>query len=142
MKFKNIITILLCLTSCNLDESVNKNHIYIPSKNNNKSMSNLPNIKFSNLSLNFGNIEKGRIISRYITFKNDGSRDLVISNVKSSCGCTVAQWPKNPIGPNQTDSLLIDLNTSSLNGKVMQTVTIISNSSPNTKVITINAQIN
>jgi len=93
-------------------------------------------------NLNFGTIEKGEIISRYITFKNDGKRDLVISNVKSSCGCTIADWPKNPIAPNHSDSILLVLNTSSLNGKIMKTVTIISNSKPNTKVITINAQIN
>ena len=142
MKFENIIILLLCFFSCNLNESANKNHIYIPSKNNNRSNVEQPNIKFSNLDLNFGTVEKGQIISSYITFKNDGKRDLVISNVKSSCGCTIANWPKNPIAPNNSDSLLLELNTSSLNGKIMKTVTIISNSKPNTKVITINAQIN
>ena len=99
-------------------------------------------MKFSKLDFNFGIVNKGQIISRYITFKNDGKRDLVISNVKSSCGCTIANWPKNPIAPNSSDSLLLELNTGSLNGKIMKTVTIISNSKPNTKVITINAQIN
>ena len=133
---------MLCFLSCNLNESTNKNHIYNPSKNTNKSNLELPNIKFSKLNLNFGTIEKGEVISRYITFKNDGKRDLVISNVKSSCGCTVADWPKNPIAPNHSDSLLLELSSSSLNGKIMKTVTIISNSKPNTKVITINAQIN
>ena len=142
MKFENIIILLLCFFSCNLNESANKNHIYIPSKNNNKSNFERPNIKFSKLNFNFGTIEKGEIISRYITFKNDGKRDLVISNVKSSCGCTIADWSKNPIAPNHSDSILLVLNTSSLNGKIMKTVTLTSNSKPNTKVITINAQIN
>ena len=142
MKFGKIIILLLYFLSCNLNESTNKNHIYNPSKNNKKSNLGLPNIKFSKLNFNFGTIEKGDVISKYITFKNDGKRDLVISNVKSSCGCTVADWPKNPIAPNHSDSLLLELNSSSLNGKIMKTVTIISNSKPNTKVITINAQIN
>jgi len=142
VKFEKIIILLLCFSSCNLNESTNKNHIYNPSKNTNKSNLELPNIKFSKLNFNFGTIEKGEVISRYISFKNDGKRDLVISNVKSSCGCTVADWPKNPIAPNHSDSLLLELNSSSLNGKIMKTVTIISNSKPNTKVITINAQIN
>ena len=142
MKFGNIIILLLCFLSCNLNESANKNHIYIPSKNNNIPNFERPNIKFSKLNFNFGTIDKGEIISRYITFKNDGKRNLVISNVKSSCGCTITDWPKNPIEPNHSDSLYLVLNTSSLNGKIMKTVTIISNSKPNTKVITINAQIN
>ncbi|MDC3230111.1 DUF1573 domain-containing protein [Bacteroidota bacterium] len=142
MKFIDIIILLLCFFSCNLNETANKNHIYIPSKNNNKSNFERANIKFSKLNFNFGIVNKDQVISRYITFKNDGKRDLVISNVKSSCGCTIANWPKNPIAPNNSDSLLLELNTSSLNGKIMKTVTIISNSKPNTKVITINAQIN
>lgn len=141
MKFRSAIIFFLYFLSCNLNESANKNHIYIPSKNNNSSNFDQPNIKFSKLDFNFGIVNKGQVISRYITFKNDGKRDLVISNVKSSCGCTIANWPKNPIAPNNSDSLLLELNTSSLNGKIMKTVTIISNSNPNTKVITINAQI-
>ena len=142
MKFGIIIFLLLCFLSCNLNESANKNHIYIPSKNNNKSNFERPNIKFSKLNFNFGTIDKGEIISKYITFKNDGKKDLVISNVKSSCGCTIADWPKNPISPNHSDSLLLVLNSSSLNGIIKKTITVISNSKPNTKVITINAQIN
>jgi len=142
VKFGKIIILLLCFLSCNLNESTNKNHIYNPTKNTKKSNLGLPNIKFSKLNFNFGTIEKGDVISKYITFKNDGKRDLVISNVKSSCGCTVADWPKNPIAPNHSDSLLLELSSISLNGKIMKTVTIISNSKPNTKVITINAQIN
>ena len=142
MKFGIIIFLLVCFLSCNLNESANKNHIYIPSKNNNKSNFERPNIKFSKLNFNFGTIDKGEIISKYITFKNDGKKDLVISNVKSSCGCTIADWPKNPISPNHSDSLLLVLNSSSLNGIIMKTITVISNSKPNTKVITINAQIN
>ena len=142
MKFGKIIILLLCFLSCNLNESTNKNHIYNPTKNTKKSNLGLPNIKFSKLNFNFGTIEKGDVISKYITFKNDGKRDLVISNVKSSCGCTVADWPKNPIAPNQSDSLLLELSSISLNGKIMKTVTIVSNSKPNTKIITINAQIN
>ena len=142
MKFRSAIIFFLYFLSCNLNESANKNHIYIPSKNNNSSNFDQPNIKFSKLDFNFGIVNKGQVITRYITFKNDGKRDLVISNVKSSCGCTIANWPRNPIAPNNSDSLLLELNTSLLNGKIMKTVTIISNSKPNTKVITINAQIN
>ena len=68
MKFGKIIILLLCFLSCNLNESTNKNHIYNPSKNTNKSNLELPNIKFSKLNLNFGTIEKGEVISRYVTF--------------------------------------------------------------------------
>ena len=36
------------------------------------------------------------------TIKNDGDKPLVISNVTTSCGCTVADWTKTPIAPGAT----------------------------------------
>ena len=69
-------------------------------------------------------------------------KERFIANVKINCGCTVADFFKIPQRPNHSDSLLLELSSSSLNGKIMKTVTIISNSKPNTKVLTINAQIN
>ena len=36
------------------------------------------------------------------TVKNDGNKPLVISNVTTSCGCTVADWTKEPIAPGAT----------------------------------------
>ena len=36
------------------------------------------------------------------TVKNDGDKPLVISNVTTSCGCTVADWTKEPIAPGAT----------------------------------------
>lgn len=144
MKFKKNIVLffLFVLISCNNKESLNKNHIHIPIKGSNDSDSMKANIKFFKTDLDFGILKKGEIVSKYITFKNDGNRDLIISNVKSSCGCTITNWPQNPIPPNSHDTIYFQLNTESLNGKILKTVTIISNSLPNTKVIKINAQIN
>ena len=36
------------------------------------------------------------------TVKNDGNKPLVISNVTTSCGCTIADWTKTPIAPGET----------------------------------------
>ncbi len=140
MNFKSIVILFIILGSCNPNNS-SKNYIYIPEQINKQNTIDFPKIKFSKLNYDFGILKKGDVISNYIIFKNDGKKDLIISNVKSSCGCTVAEWPKNPIPSNQYDSLLFKLNTSSLNGKISKNITIITNSKPNTKVITINAQI-
>ena len=39
------------------------------------------------------------------TIKNDGDKPLVISNVTTSCGCTVADWTKTPIAPGATGTV-------------------------------------
>ena len=131
--------LVLFIICCNYKVSEKKEHIYMPSVT--KSEIRVPNIKFDNLNHNLGTLKKGETISKYIKFRNKGGTDLIISNVKSSCGCTVANWPKNPIPKNQKDSILLQINTSSLTGKVRKSITIITNSIPNTKVITINAKV-
>lgn len=138
MKKVSLFLVLLNLC-CNYEVSEKKDHIYMPSVT--KIENRVPNIKFDNLNHDLGILKKGETISKYIKFRNNGYSDLIISNVKSSCGCTVTNWPKNPIPKNQKDSLLLQINTSSLSGKVRKTITIITNSIPNTKVITINAKV-
>ena len=140
MNLRSILLLLVILGSCNQNNS-SKNYMYVPNQINKQNKKDYPKIKFSKLNYDFGILKKGDVISDYIIFKNDGEKDLIISNVKSSCGCTVAEWPKNPISANQYDSLFFKLNTSLLNGKISKNITIITNSIPNTKVITINAQI-
>lgn len=39
------------------------------------------------------------------TIKNDGDKPLVISNVTTSCGCTMADWTKTPIAPGATGTV-------------------------------------
>lgn len=56
-----------------------------------------PDIKFEKMVHDYGTIQKGSDGSCEFVFKNTGKEPLVLSNVKSSCGCTVPTWPKEPI---------------------------------------------
>lgn len=48
---------------------------------------------------NFGKIEMGVPVTHTFKFTNKGKDDLVISRIITSCGCTTAKWPKQPIPP-------------------------------------------
>ena len=45
-------------------------------------------------------------------FKNTGNAPLIISNAKGSCGCTVPEWPKDPIAPGATATISVEYKTS------------------------------
>src|SRR5690349_24340577 len=47
----------------------------------------------------FGKIKVGHPVTQEFTFINKGDAELVISSVKASCGCTVAEYSKDPIAP-------------------------------------------
>lgn len=70
-------------------------------------------------------------------FKNTGNAPLIISNAKGSCGCTVPEWPKEPIAPGATSSIKVKYDTKRP-GPINKSVTITSNAvNEPTKVIRI-----
>ena len=62
-------------------------------------------------------------------FTNTGSDTLVICNVKTSCGCLVAQWPKKPILPGARDSIKAIYSTLMRPGPFTKSITVKSNDS-------------
>ncbi len=62
---------------------------------------------------------------RTFYFKNTGDAPLLISNVQSTCGCTIPSYPKTPILPGQTNQIDIKYNMSP--GPMRKTITVESN---------------
>jgi len=69
-------------------------------------------IEFKYLSYNYGTINQGSSGSCVFPFKNTGIKPLVINKVNTSCGCTVAEYPKKPIMPGKQGVIKVNYNTS------------------------------
>ena len=63
---------------------------------------------------------------RTFEFKNTGNEPLIISNAKGSCGCTVPEWPKEPIAPGAKGAIRVKYDTKRP-GPINKSVTITSN---------------
>jgi hypothetical protein len=92
-----------------------------------------PEISFDYLVYDYGTILEGSPGECEFTFKNTGKEPLVLSNVYSSCGCTVPDWPKDPIMPGKTSSIKVKYSTSRVGG-INKTITVQSNAEVNSKV--------
>lgn len=57
----------------------------------------LTSISYPETEHDFGEIQEGEKIVHEFTFKNTGNEPLVISKAQGSCGCTVPDWPREPI---------------------------------------------
>ena len=101
----------------------------------------LPELSFETLRYNFGDITQGETVSHQFVFTNTGEGDLIISNAKGSCGCTVPKWPKKPISPGEKAEIKVTFNSSGREGKQKKTVTLVTNAIPNTKVLTISGEV-
>ncbi len=100
---------------------------------------NLPVMSFETREHDFGTIASGTPQETVFRFTNTGNAPLIITDAKSSCGCTVPQYPKNtPIAPGETGELLVKFNGSGQN-QVIKTVTITANTEKSSEIIRIKA---
>jgi len=84
-------------------------------------------MKFNKTVHDYGNIKYSSKDGEYdFTFENTGDKPIVLTNVKSSCGCTVPQWSKKPVQPGETSKIKVVYNTT-IPGKFSKTVTVYSN---------------
>lgn len=96
---------------------------------------NVAKIVFEETSFNFGTVDEGEEIEHIFKFKNTGKVNLLISKAKSTCGCTVPEWPEHPIAPGQSDEIKVVFKTNGKKDYQSKPVTIFANTYPSeTKV--------
>ncbi|MDG3580824.1 MULTISPECIES: DUF1573 domain-containing protein [Galbibacter] len=93
-------------------------------------------IEFKQDVIDYGEIAKGSDGVRVFEFTNTGEVPLVISNVRSSCGCTIPKKPKDPIAPGDTGVIEVKYDTNRV-GPIRKTITVESNADTPTVAIKI-----
>lgn len=85
-----------------------------------------PQIKFIKQVHDYGTVAYAGDGYCSFEFKNIGNAPLIISKANKSCGCTVPEWPKEPILPGETGMIKVKYDTKRP-GAINKSVTIISN---------------
>ncbi len=93
-------------------------------------------IEFKSETIDYGEIAKGSDGVRVFEFTNTGDAPLVISDVKSSCGCTIPKKPDAPILPGKTGEIQVKYDTNRV-GPIRKAITVTSNAATPTKVLKI-----
>jgi hypothetical protein len=89
---------------------------------------NAPVINFDKTTHDYGTVVKGGDGTCEFKFKNTGVEPLILSNVTSSCGCTVPEWPREPILKGKSNVIKVKYDTNRV-GPINKTITVQSNSS-------------
>lgn len=84
-------------------------------------------IEFTEYEHNFGKVKEGEKVACIFSFRNTGTKDLVISRATTSCGCTVPKYDTKPITHGNTGSLEVVFDTSGRNGVQTKTISVNSN---------------
>ena len=92
-----------------------------------------PEILFEKTVIDYGTVNKGDNGVREFVFRNSGNAPLIISNVKSTCGCTIPKKPEKPILPGESEKIQVKYDTKRV-GFIRKSITVTSNaaSSPTT----------
>lgn len=101
---------------------------------------NAPEMKFNEEVHDYGTINQGADGAFFFKFKNTGKEPLIINNARGSCGCTVPEWPKEPIKPGGEGQIKVTYDTKRV-GAFTKTVTISSNAKESEKTLTIKGNI-
>lgn len=101
---------------------------------------NSPVLTVDKTSHDYGTLyQKGDGNSVFI-YTNDGKEPLILSRVKSSCGCTIPKWSRQPLMPGQSDTIKVKYDTKRL-GSFHKSITITSNASNPTVVLKIKGKV-
>jgi len=87
-----------------------------------------------------GEVMLGEKVKTVIKVKNTGTYPLVLSEVKGSCSCTIADYPEDPIAPGKTADIKAEIETKSI-GKLTKDVRISANTEPSLNTVIITADV-
>ncbi|MDB9712303.1 DUF1573 domain-containing protein [Flavobacteriaceae bacterium] len=136
-------TIAFILTSCGNDpfSKVESTNVEVASQRDAVSTS-FAEMTFDKTSHDFGIINDGQAQETMFSYTNTGDSPLVVTDIKSTCGCTVPQgWSRQPLSPGESSQFTVKFNGKGSN-KVSKTVTVTANTKKGRETVRISAFIN
>ena len=101
---------------------------------------NSPIIKFDKTVHDYGTLQQHGDGKCEFKFTNTGKEPLILSNVRSSCGCTVPTWPRQPILPGQSEVIKVKYDTKRV-GMINKSIHVYSNAKVSTLTLKIKGKI-
>ena len=99
----------------------------------------LTEIEFKEKEFDFGTLKQGQKVTHYFEFTNVGENDLIITNAQGSCGCTVPQYPLDPVKPGASSKIKVTFDSSHKEGEQNKSVTLFTNTENEAEKIAIKA---
>ncbi len=145
MKKLLLILGIVCLMGCNnasRNEAIGVDLIQNPnSAEGYDETVKMPVMTFDCDKHDFGRLTAGESITYSFHFTNTGNADLVIGSCTSTCGCTVASFPKERIVPGAEGYIAVSFQSAGKSGQQYQEVTVVSNAQPARQKLIILAQV-
>jgi len=134
-----VLIVLITFSSCKEKATEKIKSENVENASNRDSNVVLPSITFDKLLHDFGEIENGTPVETMFSYTNTGKSPLVVTDIKSTCGCTVPQgWSKEPLKPGESSQFTVKFNGKGAN-KVSKTITLTTNTEKGMEQVRITA---
>ncbi|MBE0662520.1 MAG: DUF1573 domain-containing protein [Bacteroidales bacterium] len=101
-----------------------------------------PLIEFDKETHDYGTIYVNGDGNCVFTFTNKGNEPLLLTNVRAGCGCTVPQWPREPVLPGESAEIKVKYTTVNRPHTINKSIVVTSNSvTKNTVVLRIKGEV-
>ena len=131
---------ILPMNSCkeNATEKINQDNVEKAAERDAQTIV-FPTISFDKTLHDFGEIQNGTPVETVFSYTNSGRSPLVVTDIKSTCGCTVPQgWSKEPLMPGESSQFSVKFNGKGAN-KVSKTITLTTNTEKGREQVRITA---
>ncbi len=92
---------------------------------------NVARLTFSGpLEYKFGEVKEGTVVQHEFAFTNTGTVPLLITDARSTCGCTVGDYPKEPVAPGGESVVSVTFDTNHKYGRQRKAVSLTANTYP------------
>ena len=150
-KLALLFSISLFFAACNDKPAAPENKDLLPTDlvNNPRSadgidtsaLKSLATMDFRDTVFDFGTIKEGEIVTHAFSFTNNGKSPLIISNASGSCGCTVADFPREPLAPGKSAEVKVQFSSAGKEGHQEKSVSLTTNSNRGTHFLFIKGEI-
>ncbi|MFN0729142.1 DUF1573 domain-containing protein [Polaribacter gochangensis] len=103
-----------------------------------------PIISLDKKEYDFGTVTDGDVVQTTFVITNTGKSPLIITDAKTTCGCTVPTWPKDkPIAPGESTEIEVVFNTAGKGGgRQVKDVTLFTNTAVGREILKIKGIVN
>jgi len=119
-----ILFVIITIMSCNKENKKLENSV----------------ITFENELYDFGEIPSNKNVTAVFKYSNIGNEPLLIHEIKTSCGCTVPEWEKKVIHPNEVGEIKIIYDAKHV-GRFRRGITVFYNGDDSPKKIIIKGEV-
>lgn len=92
-------------------------------------------VSFAETEFVFDTINQGDKVEHFFAFTNTGDKNLIIANAFGSCGCTVPEYPKEPIAPGKSGEVKVTFNSAGKEGNQKKSITMVMNTALRNEVV-------